>query len=209
MIITRTPMVRLFFGGEKFDWQATNQTALTLSYFALSIPAHSIYYFLTRCFYAFLDSKTPFVISVFSIILNIILSFFFVFVWRLPVWALGAAFTISIHVNVFLLLIILARRINGLSYRLVFFETVKIFITTFISSFFVYYLMKVLDGLILDTSRTINIFFLLVIGVTVYFSLYLFLSWILGVQEFRLIGKFIRKARAYRKKVVEVYTDIE
>ena len=208
-IFARTPLVRLFFGGEKFDWQATNQTALTLSYFALSIPAHSIYYFLTRCFYAFLDSKTPFVISVFSIILNIILSFFFVFVWRLPVWALGAAFTISIHVNVFLLLIILARRINGLSYRLVFFETVKIFITTFISSFFVYYLMKVLDGLILDTSRTINIFFLLVIGVTVYFSLYLFLSWILGVQEFRLIGKFIRKARAYRKKVVEVYTDIE
>src|SRR3990167_354901 len=44
-LFARTPLVRLFFGGDKFDWDATVQTALTMSYFALSIPFHSIYYF--------------------------------------------------------------------------------------------------------------------------------------------------------------------
>lgn len=208
-IFARTPLVRLFFGGEKFDWQATNQTALTLSYFAISIPAHSIYYFLTRCFYAFLDSKTPFIISVFSIALNIVLSLFFIFVFHLPVWALAAAFSISIFINVVFLLVVLAKKINGLSYRLVLVESVKIFIATFISSFFVYYVMKILDGLILDTSRTVNVFLLLAIGATIYLFLYLFLSWILGVQEVRILAKFMQKARAYKRKIVEVYTDIE
>ncbi|MEX1052263.1 MAG: lipid II flippase MurJ, partial [Patescibacteria group bacterium] len=46
-IFARTPLVRLFFGGNKFDWDATVLTAITLSYFALSIPFHSIYYFIT------------------------------------------------------------------------------------------------------------------------------------------------------------------
>ena len=43
-IFARTPLVRLFFGGQKFDWAATVQTAVALSYFALSLPVHSIYY---------------------------------------------------------------------------------------------------------------------------------------------------------------------
>lgn len=208
-IFARTPLVRLFFGGEKFDWHATNQTALTLSYFALSMPTHSIYYFLTRCFYAFLDSKTPFLISIFSILLNLSLSLYFIFVMKLPVWALGASFSISIFLSVTLLLTVLAKKIHGLDYKLVFLETIKIFIATFVASFFAYYLMRILDGLILDTSRTINIFFLLLIGGSCYLSLYLFLSWMLGVREFGLLAKFIRKARRYRERVVEVYADIE
>ncbi len=208
-IFARTPLVRLFFGGDKFDWSATNLTALTLSYFALSIPVHSIYYFLTRCFYAFLDSKTPFLVSVFSILLNVGLSVYFVFGLHLPVWALGASFSISIFCSVVLLLTVLAKKIHGLGYKLVFLETIKIFIATFISSFFSYYLMKVLDGLILDTSRTLNIFFLLLVGGVCYIALYLFLAWMLGVREFSLLMKFSRKARAYRQKFVEIYTDIE
>ena len=66
-IFARTPLIRLFFGAQKFDWDATVQTAVTLSYFSLSLPFHAIYYFITRCFYAILDSRTPFYVSIFSI----------------------------------------------------------------------------------------------------------------------------------------------
>src|SRR3989344_6066223 len=50
-IFARTPLVRLFFGGPKFDWEATVSTAITLSFFSISLPFHTIFYFLTRCFY--------------------------------------------------------------------------------------------------------------------------------------------------------------
>lgn len=208
-IFARTPIVRLFFGGEKFDWTATVQTAITLSYFALAIPAHSIYYFITRCFYAFLDSKTPFFVSLISIGINVILSLLFIFVFHLPVWALGLSFSLSIICNVFLLLLILSRKINGLNNRFLFVESTKILVITFIASFFVYWEMKMLDGLILDTTRTINVFLLLVMGGISYLILYFFFSWTLGIQETSLIKKFIHKAQAYKKRVVEIYTTVE
>lgn len=208
-IFARTPLVRLFFGGEKFDWDATVQTAVTLSYFSLSIPLHSAYYFITRCFYAFLDSKTPFLVSAFSILLNILLSLSFIFVFKLPVWSLAFAFSISITINVLVLFYLLSKRLEGLNYRFLIKEGIKILSATFIASFLVWVTMKILDGLVFDTSRTINVFLLLLTGGFFYLILFFFFSWSFGVKEVGIMTRLIRKARAYKKKVVEVYTDVE
>lgn len=208
-VFARTPLVRLFFGGEKFDWPATVQTAITLSYFSLSIPLHSVYYFITRCFYAFLDSKTPFFISVGSIVFNIILSLLFIFYFRLPVWSLGISFSLSIFLNVLLLLYILEKKVHGFNKGFIFLESVKILAATFISAFFSYAIMKVLDGLILDTTRTINVFLLLVIAGISYIALYIFLSWIFNVQEVYNLRRLLSKAKEYRRKIIEIYTGIE
>ncbi|MEO6508484.1 MAG: murein biosynthesis integral membrane protein MurJ, partial [Patescibacteria group bacterium] len=112
-IVTRTPIVRFFFGGEKFDWPATVATAVTLSVFSLAIPFHSVYYFLTRCFYAFFDSKTPFVISLISIFLNASISLILILVFHMPVWSLAFSFTISMAVSVTLLIIMLYKKLGG------------------------------------------------------------------------------------------------
>lgn len=208
-IFARTPLVRLFFGGQKFDWEGTVQTAITLSYFAFSIPLHTIYYFLTRCFYALLDSKTPFLISVASIAINTFLSFFFIFFFHLPVWSLAVSFSIATFFNVFLLLIFLWIKLKGLNYHLVIIETLKMLIAASFSSLIGYYLIKFFDGLIFDTSRTINVFFLLFSGGIIYFVLYLFISWIIDVKEIYLITKLLIKAKEYQRKIVEIYTQYE
>lgn len=208
-IFARTPIVRLFFGGEKFDWDATVKTAITLSYFSLSIPFHSVYYFLTRCYFAFLDSKTPFLISILSVFINIAFSLLFIFVLRLPVWSLGASFSISIFLNVIILHILLTRRLKGLNNTFLLRESFKIVLATFVASFFTWWEMKVLDGLILDTSRTINIFLLLLIGGMSYMALFLYLSWLFEIKEIQIIHKVLNKAKAYRRRVVEIYTEVE
>lgn len=209
LFFARTPIVRLFFGGDKFDWNATVQTALTLSYFALALPFHSIYYFLTRCFYALLDSRTPFYISVFSIALNTGLSLLFIFVFHLPVWSLAISFSVSMIINVIILLHILSRRLNQFSYRSFFMETGKIVVATLISSGASYYSMRLLDGLVLDTTRTLNVFFLLLIGGTIYTVLFLLLSWLMEIKEIYLVTKLLLKAKEYQKKFVEIYTNYE
>ncbi len=208
-VFARTPLVRLFFGGEKFDWPATVQTAITLSYFSLSIPLHSIYYFITRCYYAFLDSKTPFLISVGSIIFNIALSLLFIFYFKLPVWALGISFSLAILLNVSLLLYILEKKLHGLNKGFLFLESVKILAATFISAFFAYAEMKLLDGLVLDTTRTINVFLLVLIAGVSYLALYIFLSWVFNVQEVHNLKRLLSKAKEYRRKIIEIYTGIE
>lgn len=208
-IFTRTPLIRLFFGGQKFDWEATVATAVTLSYFSLSLPFHSVYYFLTRCFYAILDSKTPFFIGVVSIVINTLLSLIFIFVFKLPVWALAISFSFAMVLNVLLLFIFLLKRLPGFNLRFLFLESLKISLVTLFSSLIVYYSMKLMDGLIFDTSRTINVFFLLLTGGIIYLLLYLFLSWVVDVKEIYLLTKLLRKAREYQKKFIEIYTSYE
>lgn len=208
-VFARTPLVRLFFGGPKFDWDATTQTAITLSYFAMAMPLHAIYYFLTRCFYALFDSKTPFFLSLISLFVNIALSVYFVLIIKLPVWALAISFSTSMTVNVILLLIILYKKINGYDLKTLFIETFKIAFATILSSVFVYYSLKLFDNLVFDTTRTINVFFLLLVTGLLYLASYLFLSWAFNIKEVYLIAKMILKAKEYRKKIIEIYSQVQ
>ncbi len=208
-IFARTPMVRLFFGGQRFDWQATNETAITLSYFAIGLSFHSIYYLLTRSFYAMMDSKTPFLIGFISIIINTLLSIFFVFFLRWPIWSLAISFSLSMIFNTSLLFFTLSKKIHGFDFKNLFLETSKIFISSFLSGFLSYFLMKLLDGLIFKTIFTINVFFLLATTFIFFFIFYLFFAWIFNVKEIYLFSKLILKAKEYQKKIIEVYTQYE
>lgn len=208
-MFARTPLVRLFFGGQKFDWDATVLTAITLSYFSLSLPFHTIYYFLTRCFYALLDSRTPFYISVISIVLNTLLSLSFVFIFHFPVWALAISFSVSMILNSSILYFILTKKLKGLNNLFLIVESGKMLFVTAISSIVSYFSMKLMDGLIFDLSRTINVFFLLIITGGLFFLLYFFLSWLLDIKEFYILSKLLLKAKEYQKKVIEIYTQYE
>lgn len=208
-IFARTPLIRLFFGGQKFDWDATVQTAITLSYFSIGMPFHSIYYFITRCFYAIMDSKTPFYVSFFSILVNTGLSLLFVFYFKLPIWALAISFSTAITLNSIILFAILVKKISGFDYPLIFYELIKISLAGGISAVISYGLMRLLDGLVFQTAFTINVFLLLAVTFSIFIGLYLFISWIFNVKEIYLVGKLILKAKEYRKRITELYTQYE
>ena len=208
-IFARTPLVRLFFGGDKFDWEATVQTATTLSYFSIALPFHSVYYLLTRSFYAYMDSKTPFFVSITAILVNTLLSLLFVFVFHLPVWSLAISFSVSIMINSIILFFILWKKLSGFNLRYMTIELVKIMFAGFIASLISYFLLKLFDGLILDTSRTINVFFLLAIIGIIFSSIYLFIAWIIDLKEIYLLSKLITKAQQLQKKITGIFIPYE
>lgn len=203
-VFARTPLIRVFFGGEKFDWEATVQTAYTLSYFALSLPFHAVYYFLTRCFYALFDSKTPFFISLFTIALNTLLSLYFILVAKLPIWSLAISFSVSVIANSTILFIILAARLKNMDISLFIKEIIKMTLASCLASLPAYYLIKLMDNLLLDTTRTINVFVLLASSALLYFLLYLLLSWLLNIQEMYSISRLFAKAKLFQKKITEI-----
>lgn len=208
-IFARTPMIRLFFGGQKFDWDSTVLTAVTLSYFSLSLPFHTIYYLLTRCFYSIMDSRTPFFVSILSILVNTGLSLIFVFVFHYPVWALAISFSAAITLNSTILFFVLGSRIGKFDLIFIFRELAKMATAAAVSGTASYLLMKLLDGLIFDTSYTINVFILLLFTFAVFISLYLFLGWLMDVKELYLITHLMLKAKEYQKKFTELYTQHE
>jgi len=203
-IFARTPLTRMFFGGEKFDWDGTVQTAFLLSYFSVSIPFHAVYYLLTRSFYALLDSKTPFYASITGVIANTVLSLVFILVFKLPVWALGISFSLSMIIQDIILFVLLHKKISFDLFPF-FLSFGKILFAAFISAPIPYIIIKLMDNLLLDTTRTINIFFLLCVSTIVYGLLYLFVSWFIGVQELYIISQLIGKAKQFQKKITEMY----
>lgn len=206
-IFARTPLVRIAYGGKKFDWEATVLTAQTLSYFGLSVPFHSIFYFVTRSFYASHDTKTPLYINLFSISLNILLSVLFIIVWEYPVWSLGLSFSISITTNVFIHLIAYYKKVDGYDVSKLFRHGVKIYLAGFLASIPAYVVLKLFDQLIIDTTRTINVFGLLSISFAVFGIGYLFFSWLFNIEEIYLLGKLMTKISSFKRTIEEPFTE--
>lgn len=206
-VFARTPIVRFFVGGQKFDWEGTVQTARVLSYFSLTLPFHTIFYFITRAFFAIHNTKTPFLINFTASIINTILSVLFVVYLHLPIWFLGLSFSITIVINILLLLHAFHKEINGFDTVKLIVNTSKIYFVALACAAISFPIMKLLDGLIIDTSRTINLFILLITTGMIYTSLYFFICWLLNIEEMYFLGNLLIKMRALKKMINEMYTD--
>lgn len=204
IILLRTPIIRLAFGGREFDWAATNLTALTASYFALSLPAHALYYFILRAFYAINDARTPFVVSACSILSNSLLSIVFVLILKLPVWSLALSFAITMSINVLVLLLFMKKKVGGFRLRTLFVQLFKIMAAAAIAGFLSYYLYRFVDGLVLETTTTYSVFVLLVIVSSAFALLYWYVTWLLGLQHIDVMSKIISLGSKYRKKITEI-----
>lgn len=113
LIVLRVPVVRLLFGTDKFDWEATVQTGFVLSVFAISIPFQSAAALLSRAFYARHDTTTPVKVSILGVAISITLSVTFIVFMGLPTWALAASFTIGVVFQAIALYYLLSRELNG------------------------------------------------------------------------------------------------
>lgn len=192
-VVSRTPLVRLIYGGQRFDWTGTVLTAETMSFFAFSLPFHSCYYFLTRCFYAAQNSRTPFIVSICSIAGNAILSYIAVGYMELPVWSLGLTFSITIILQTLALIFLLHIQLGGLLLKIFFKELTKISIAVLMALMVMYPSQRILDGLIFDTSRTINLVLLMITTGTIMTTVYLIACWLLDASGLFLITRLLSR----------------
>lgn len=200
-LVLRIPIVRLVYGEGKFDWDATVFMGRTLAFFSLAIFAQALIYLVSRAFYALHDTKTPLIIGSISTALMLILSFLFVSFWStnlesfsniysskfrlLPVGveSIALAYSLASIFNLTVLLIFLHRRINIFNISSFWLPQLKIFSSVILMGFAIYVPIKLLDQLVFDTTRTINLIFLTGISSMIGFSIYLFLTWLLNVKE--------------------------
>ena len=75
-ILLRAQIIRLILGSGYFVWQDTKLTALTLGYFAISIPFQGIIPLLAKSFFALKNTKTPMIISSISAVIGIIFGYY-------------------------------------------------------------------------------------------------------------------------------------
>ena len=198
-LVLRIPIVRLVFGAAQFDWQATVLTGTTLSYFSISIFAQALVYLVSRGFYALHDTKTPLIIGSATTILMILLSAVFIFYYHLGVVGIAFAFSIASILNFLILFIFLDRKTGGFDKWPLMKTVTKIFIASGLTAFALYVPIKLLDQLVFDTTKTINLILLTGISSFAGLSLYLFLTWLFDVKEASMFILLFKKIGDWRQ----------
>lgn len=145
LMVARIPVVRLIFGTDIFNWDATVQTSLVVSAFAFAIFSQSINSILARSFYALSDTKTPVIVSVSTLFLNILADYIFVVVYKLPVWSLAAAFSFSCIIQSIALFILITNKIHDGAKRSLYIPVTKMMFAALTSGTVMYFMLKFFD----------------------------------------------------------------
>lgn len=183
LIVIRIPVVRLVYGASQFNWEDTVLTGRTLAFLAIGLTAQAIALLLVRGFYALKDTKTPVVISLISVFLNIALNLYFIHTLKLDVWGIGLANSIAGILSGILLFWTLHLKVGKFNLKEVFVPLSKMLMASVIMGMALYIPIKLLDQVIFDTTRTINLIILTGISSTFALSVYIALVWYLRVTE--------------------------
>ncbi len=208
--LLRAQIVRVILGAGEFGWADTRLTAAALGIFSLSIFAQSLLPLISRAFYAFQNTKIPVIVSLASIVLNIVLSY--AFVWGLTnfnsfssfiskvlklegiqgivVLGLPLAFSLANIVNFIILLNLFSRKISWWQPKYIFKSFLKICLATLLMGFAVYNLLYVLN-LFLDTHTFVGIFFQGALAAVGGVLVYLLVMFLLKSSELKVIIKKI------------------
>lgn len=203
LIVIRIPVVRLVFGASQFNWKATVLTGATLAYLSIGLAAQAISLLLVRGFYALKDTKTPVIVSLTVVALNIILSLYFILVLKLNVWSIGLANSIATLLSGILLFWTLHFKVGKFDLRAVLIPFSKMLMATIIMGVALYIPIKLLDQVIFDTTKTINLLALTGLSSIFALTIYVIVVRFLQVREldtytelFKRLGKFQTKLKS-------------
>ena len=108
LVMASEQIITSLFGYGSFDNTSVTNTALALTFFAFGVPAFSILKIFSNFFFARDDTKTPFYLSVISVIINIVISVSFFKKYGFVI--IPIATSISSWINVFIHFYFIKRR---------------------------------------------------------------------------------------------------
>ncbi len=199
LVVLRIPVVRLIYGASLFDWPATVLTGRTLAFFSISLFAQALVYLVSRGFYALHDTRTPLVIGGVTTGIMIAIGAISVLVLHLSVGSIAVAYSIGSILNFLVLFIFLDKKVGGFDRGTLMSGITKIGFASICTAFALYIPIKLLDQLVFDTTKTINLLMLTGISSLVGLGIYVFLTWFLDVKEARTFLLLFRRIGDWRE----------
>ena len=176
LIIGSDQIISALFGYGSFNETSVNNSSLALYYFALGLPAFALIKVFSSFFFANHDTRTPFYISLISVIINILISVYYFN--EIGFIIIPIATSISSWFNSVLLFIFLKNRQLFYFNKIFFIKFIKIIIASILMGLFFNFLLNFFQTE-LAFNHSIK-------------SIYLVLSVILGLLFYLLICYFIK-----------------
>ena len=202
LLVLRIPTVRIVYGVSNFPWEATVKTSYALAFFSLSIFAQSSVYLLTRAFYALKDTKTPVAVSAVTVVINVLLSLIFIKGLGFGVWSVALSYSITSIIDMGAMLYLLNKKLGGFDWDSLMIPFTKISFSAILMGFSLYIPLKLLDEVVFDTTRTINLLVLTGIAGAAGMTTYLILTKLFKVEEIELFYKLLRKLKLVKSPYV-------
>lgn len=199
LLILRVPIVRIMYGDPEFPWQSTLETARMVAIISFSISSQAIVQLLTRAFYALKNTKTPFYISLFTSAFYVVLSWALSFPLNMGLMGLALGITISCITEMFLLLFFLNRRIDGFASENFWGPQLKMMTASFLMAVFLYLPFRILDELVFNTSRTIELVLLTVTTGTIGMLVYIYFAMLFDIRELYILQDMFEKLGSWKK----------
>ncbi|HEX7017333.1 MAG TPA: murein biosynthesis integral membrane protein MurJ [Patescibacteria group bacterium] len=191
LLILRVPVVRLVFGVVDFPWAATLVTSRLVAVVAISITVQALVQLLIRAFYALKDTRTPLYVSLFDLLLYFLLCGGMVFYLNWGVMGIAVATTITAFVEFFLLLFLLNKKVSGFTHQEFWVPQIKMVTASFFMAVFLYLPFKILDELVFDTSRTIELIGLTITTGSIGMLVYIYFAALFDIHELKLITNLV------------------
>ena len=185
MIILRVPIVQVLYEGGEFSSTATQMVAWALLWYSLGLIGHSLVEVLSRAFYAVHDTRTPVLVGVGAMSLNILLSIVFSRWFQSLGWmahgGLALANSLATGLESLILLVLVRKKLQGINGREVFKGGLISLAGSAIMGLAVYGFITYVPL----SSRVLSLIGGVVIGVTVY----TLVLWLLRVPELQSAKK--------------------
>lgn len=201
LLILRIPVVRLVFGTYNFPWWATVLTGKIVAIIALSITAQAMVQLLIRAFHALKDTKTPFIISLICTGSYLLVSYLSVYVYNWGVLGLGAAISVAAFLELALFIFFLQKRLQCFSDKSFVFAQLKMILASFFMAVFLYLPFKILDEVVFDTSRTIDLIALTISTGTIALLVYSYFAFLLDIKELFYFKAILQKFGRWREPI--------
>lgn len=208
MLILRAQIVRLVYGageGTNFDFGATRLVSLTLGLFVISLFAQGLIPLFLRAFYARHYSTTPVIIGFATIAINILLTYLFVQKFGVPGMAL--AFSLTVIIQLMLLVAELHRRIGNIHDEYLILNSLKIAISSAVSGLFMYLSLYLVAPLV-DMSTYAGVLTQALSAAIVGGCVYLAVSWAMNLSESRHLVSVLKSAGRKLIRPIDIIANI-
>jgi putative peptidoglycan lipid II flippase len=199
LLILRIPIVRLVFGAQNFPWKTTVLTGKVVAILAVSVAAQAMVQLLVRAFYALKNTKTPLIITLLTVVVYFLTSVFFIYGTDYGVLGLAWATTISAYFELILFLIFLQPKAKCFNTSAFWWPQVKMIVSSFLMAVFLYLPFRILDEVVFDTSRTLELIALTLSTGTIGMLVYIYFSYLFDVKELGYLSKVFSVINKWKK----------
>jgi len=214
LLILRVPFVRLIFGTHNFPWSTTLITGKVVAIISISIGAQAMVQLLIRAFHALKDTRTPFFITLITAGFYLLSSWYFVFQTSWGVMGIAFSTSITAFIELMLCILFLNKKLPRLFTPAFWVPQIKMLSSSFFMAVFLYLPFKILDELVFNTTKTIELVGLTITTATIGTLVYVYFSALFEVKELKLFNKLFTKFGPWQKsleraKEVLVETSVE